>query len=118
MFLAGRSIAVPFPPIEEGKNLVRATREERALADEAATLARLRRALAEPAAAIERFARAQREGRREARLPGTWRGFLRPVAAALNEMAATLETRLRGSGPSWIGLRCKLAVTTPLPFWS
>ena len=55
------------------------------------------RALAAPAAVLERFARAQRDGRLAARLPGTWRGPLRPVAAALNEMAATLEARLRGS---------------------
>lgn len=47
--------------------------------------------------ALTRFARAQRDGRLDARLPGTWSGALRPVAGALNEMAVTLEGRLRGS---------------------
>jgi len=65
----------------------------------AAALARvwLGRVLAERAAAVRRFAGAQREGRLEARLPGTWSGELRPIAESLNEMAATLEARLRSS---------------------
>jgi two-component system phosphate regulon sensor histidine kinase PhoR len=57
----------------------------------------LGRALAARAGTVERFARAQREGRLEARMPGTWRGELRPIAESLNEMAAALEARLRGS---------------------
>jgi two-component system phosphate regulon sensor histidine kinase PhoR len=50
-----------------------------------------------PEEAVARFARAQREGRLEARLPGTWTGAQRLVADALNEMADTLESRLRSS---------------------
>jgi two-component system phosphate regulon sensor histidine kinase PhoR len=55
------------------------------------------RALGARAQAVSRFAGAQREGRLEARLPGTWSGELRPIAESLNEMAAALEARLRGS---------------------
>jgi two-component system phosphate regulon sensor histidine kinase PhoR len=57
----------------------------------------LGRVLAARAQAVSRFARAQRDGGLAARLPGTWRGELRPIAASLNEMAAALEARLRGS---------------------
>jgi len=57
----------------------------------------LSRLLAEPVLALRRFADAQRAGRLEARLPGTWIGEFRPVANALNEMADTLESRLRSS---------------------
>jgi len=57
----------------------------------------LGRVLSRRAEAVSRFARAQRDGRLEARLPGTWSGELRPIAESLNEMAAALEARLRGS---------------------
>ena len=57
----------------------------------------LGRTVAARAEALARFARAQREGRLEARLPGTWTGALRPVAESLNEMAAALGERLHGS---------------------
>jgi len=57
----------------------------------------LSRVLAEPVQALRRFAGAQREGRLDARLPGTWIGEFRPVADALNEMADTFEARLRAS---------------------
>ncbi|MEB2344330.1 MAG: ATP-binding protein [Deltaproteobacteria bacterium] len=64
-----------------------------------AALARigLRRALGAHALAVSRFAAAQREGRLDARLPGTWGGELRPIAESLNAMAAVLATRLRGA---------------------
>ncbi len=57
----------------------------------------LSRVLAEPVEALRRFASAQRQGQLEARLPGTWIGEFRPVADAVNEMAETLEARLRTS---------------------
>jgi two-component system phosphate regulon sensor histidine kinase PhoR len=57
----------------------------------------LARVLAARAGAVARFAGAQRDGRLAARLPGTWRGELRPIADSLNEMAAAHETLLRGS---------------------
>lgn len=57
----------------------------------------LSRVLAEPVLALRRFAAAQREGRLEARLPGTWIGEFRPAADAVNEMADTIERRLRSS---------------------
>lgn len=57
----------------------------------------LGRTLAVHVQAVRRFAGAQREGRLEARLPGTWGGELRPIAESLNEMATTLEARLRAS---------------------
>lgn len=47
--------------------------------------------------ALVRFADAQRDGRLDARLPGTWDGAGRPAAAALNAMAATQEARLGAS---------------------
>jgi len=70
---------------------------------------RLRRALEEPAGAVERVARAWREGRLAARLPGTWRGRLRAVAAALNETADALEARVRGSEAQRARLEAVLA---------
>jgi two-component system phosphate regulon sensor histidine kinase PhoR len=57
----------------------------------------LSRVLAEPVLALRRFANAQRQGQLGARLPGTWIGEFRPVADALNDMAETLEARLRNS---------------------
>jgi len=53
--------------------------------------------LAEPVGALRRFAEGHREGRLEARLPGTWIGEFRPVAEALNRMADTLERRIGAS---------------------
>lgn len=57
----------------------------------------LGRRLAAPTEALVRFAEAQREGRLDVRLPGTWDGELRRVAEALNQMATTLGMRLHGS---------------------